>query len=631
MRALLLLPFAWLAACTSAPSGSCSTDTECPSGQRCAASRCVASDTDAAADSTLDGALDGSRDGAPSDTAPRPDAPPADVPLVGFGCSGDLRTVLDNDGTPLGDCPSDQGCLEGRCVEACAAAAGSHGTRGCEFLASTPPTYPVDLQPCHAVFVTNSWSRPVNLTVTRAGATLDVSRFARVVDNAVAPALWQPLPATGLPPNGVAVLFLSSDPNSVMTETGTRLTCPITPAVNAATTTAGSGRSDAFRLRADAPVSAYSIMPFGGAPSFFPGATILLPTSVLGTGYVTIGPPAGTTATPGPQWLQVVAQADNTLVTVRPTVNLPAGGMLPAIAAGASGTVTLGAGQYAHWELPAGRADPSATVVVADHPVAVNVGNRFLRLQPTEGPGGEGTHTQQLPLSALGISYTAAPYPTRRADLLPEVVPYRLVGAVDGTTLSYDPPVPGAPTTLARGAVVDFSTALAFTVSSQDAMHPFGAAQLMPTANLPVASRPGLTYHDLDARVPPRLGDEEFTQLFPPAQFLNSYVFFTDPSYGTTSLVVVRERAASGFAPVTVDCLGVLSGFTPVGTAGRYEFVQVDLVRAGIAMGTCANGRHTAASTANFGITVWGVDTYASYAYPAGGNARQLTMVTPPG
>jgi hypothetical protein len=32
---------------------------------------------------------------------------------------------------------------------------------------------------------------------------------------------------------------------------------------------------------------------------------------------------------------------------------------------------------------------------------------------------------------------------------MPESVPYRLVGAVDGTTLVFDPPISGVPATLA--------------------------------------------------------------------------------------------------------------------------------------------------------------------------------------
>jgi hypothetical protein len=53
----------------------------------------------------------------------------------------------------------------------------------------------------------------------------------------------------------------------------------------------------------------------------------------------------------------------------------------------------------------------------------------------------------------------------------------------------------------------------------------------------------------------------------------------------------------------------------------------VDLVRAGASQGACANGRQFATSEAPFGITVWGLDYYSSYGYPAGGNAASLNRV----
>jgi hypothetical protein len=66
-------------------------------------------------------------------------------------------------------------------------------------------------------------------------------------------------------------------------------------------------------------------------------------------------------------------------------------------------------------------------------------------------PGGESAHQQNLAVSALGVEYVAAPYETRRKDLAPEDVEYRFVGVVDGTELSYDPPLAGAPTDAGEG------------------------------------------------------------------------------------------------------------------------------------------------------------------------------------
>ena len=62
-------------------------------------------------------------------------------------------------------------------------------------------------------------------------------------------------------------------------------------------------------------------------------------------------------------------------------------------------------------------------------------------------------------MSALGREYLAVRYRNRQAGTN-ESVPWTLVGAVDGTTLAYDPTPPvGAPSTLksGEGFVFDFT------------------------------------------------------------------------------------------------------------------------------------------------------------------------------
>jgi hypothetical protein len=121
------------------------------------------------------------------------------------------------------------------------------------------------------------------------------------------------------------------------------------------------------------------------------------------------------------------------------------------------------------------------------------------------------------------------------------------------------------------------------------------------------------------------LGDEEFVNIVPPAQWLTSYVFFTDPTYATTNLVITRAADSTGaFQDVTVDCLGTITGWQPVGTS--YQTTNVDLQRL-TPVGTCTNGRHTATSAGAFNIMVWGLDTFSSYAYPAGGNVGKINSV----
>ncbi len=538
-------------------------------------------------------------------------------------CSPDLHDVLSEGGVIVETCADDEGCAEGACVPACDSAAVAQANFGCTFVVPTPPAYPPALPPCFAAFLTNTWGHPAPISVTRGGQELDISGAARLVTPGLEPKDWPVLPPEGIPADAVAVVFLSSDPNAVMPETQVPLTCPVPDAVGADTVIGGSGRGDAFVINAEIPVTAYDILPFGGAPSHFPSAELLFPASVWGTNYVALAPPTGTHSNPGPMWLQLVGLENDTTLSMVPTVNLLQGAGLDGAVAGQLSEYSVAAGEVLQWQLPKGAGDPSGTLILSDKPIALHTGNQFLRLQPKPAPGGESTHQQNIAVDALGFSYIAAPYETRRKDLAPEVVDYRFVGVVDGTTLTYDPDLPGAPTTLKEGEVVDFASDKPFLVRSQDSAHPFALAQLMDTANLPGGTRPGATAMGY----PPMLGDEEFVIVLPPAQFLDRYVFFTDPTYPTTNLVITRAKKNGDFAPVNVDCLGEVGGWQAVGEGGLYEVTTVDLMRADIGVMGCENGLHTAESKGPFGLVVWGLDSYSSYAYPAGGSAAALSDV----
>jgi hypothetical protein len=564
-------------------------------------------------DSGTDDAIGFDLDGAPSDSG-------------SLGCSADLRSVVDATGKVITTCPADQGCSGGVCKDACVAAADSRGNVGCDFRVTTAPTYPAVKDPCFAVFLANTWPKPAKIAVTRDAATYDVTVFARIPENGKPASAWKPVPSDGIPVDEVAVLFMSGDPDAIFTETGVSMKCPVATATGASSVLPGSGRGAAFHITSSVPISGYDILPYGGAESHFPSAELLYPTSAWGKNYLVTTAPPGTYSAPGPEWVHILASEDDTTVKVLPTVDLPAGtgGVFAAAPKGKTATFALAAGQYLQWQLPTGTSDPSGTVVLADKPVAVFAGNRFFRLQPTPAPGGESTHQQIPHIGALSSDYVASPYATRRKDLAEESIHYRLVGAFDGTTLTFDPAITGAPPGLAQGEIADFVATGPFRVSSQDASHPFLAAQIMDTANVAGGSRPGATAPGYGTW----LGDEEFVVMLPPAQFLSRYVFFTDPAYPTTNLVLTRVKSAKGFADVKIDCLGVVSGWKAVGASGMFEVTNVDLVRAGVGVGTCLNGRHTADSVAPFGVVVWGLDAYSSYAYPAGGNAATLSTVT---
>jgi hypothetical protein len=125
-------------------------------------------------------------------------------------------------------------------------------------------------------------------------------------------------------------------------------------------------------------------------------------------------------------------------------------------------------------------------------------------------------------------------------------------------------------------------------------------------------------------------GDPEFVNVLPAKQFLSSYVFFADPTYPETNLVIVRAKGDAGFADVVLDCAGAISGFQPLGSSGAYEFARFDLQNGGMPNGNCSTGVHAIHSSAPFGVTVWGWANVVSYAYPAGAGVKPINIVLVP-
>lgn len=242
---------------------------------------------------------------------------------------------------------------------------------------------------------------------------------------------------------------------------------------------------------------------------------------------------------------------------------------------------------------------------------------------PVSQSASDSAHQQIPPIRALGSSYAGVRYRNRMAATSEETPPWRLVGAVDGTQLTWLPSTPaGAPTTLNQGDVAEFSASGPFVVSSQDDDHPFYFAQYMTGAN----------------EVGGNEGDPEWVNIVPIAQYLDNYVFFTDPTYPETSLVVVRRRnpGTGMFSDVTLDCAGVLTGWQALGDV---EWTRVDMVTGNFqSVNGCENGRHEISSEAPFGVTVWGWGGYSpgfqssfvSYAYPAGASVQSINEVEVP-
>jgi len=303
----------------------------------------------------------------------------------------------------------------------------------------------------------------------------------------------------------------------------------------------------------------------------------------------------------------VVAAQDNTTVTMVPIAAVQGGGGVTPMTANTPATFTLNRGEVWQFLQPTRLA---GSTLQSDKPISVWGGSSCMNI-PNNNTACDAAHQQLLPVQTLGSEYAAVRYPPRGGN---DMAPMTMVGMVDGTTLTYDPMPPGAPATLNRGQMAIFDTDTPFHVISQDEDHPFYMAAHMTGGNYASG-----------------VGDPEFVNLVPPPQYLAFYLFATDPTYANTALVFVRQRADDNtFKEVELDCMGFITGWQPLGGGGLYEYAQVMIVQNGQGVGNCNNGAHTATSEMPFGLTVWGYDQYASYAYPAGMSVEPINQVIVP-
>lgn len=547
-------------------------------------------------------------------------------------CSSDLHSVEDCNGKVITTCPADQGCSGTGCVPACQSAQANKSTFGCEYYSVDPDSIVDARGDCFALFIANTWTTPVHITADWAGQNIDIASSAYLPSGTGASLTYTALGSNALQPNQVAIVFLNDwKSGHGIVPPGLNYDCPA--GVDVAFTTQdgavhGPAMGEAFHFTTDVPVVAYDILPYGGGQSALTSATLLLPTSAWDVNYVGVNAYLkDVLASEGQGFLQIVASQSNTTVTVKPTAAIVAGNGVAATAAGAVGTYTLAnAGDYVQFTQDA---ELTGTAILADKPVGVWGGASCMNIDVNTAACDTG-HQQLFPVKTLGHEYVATRYRDRFPGTV-ESTPYRIVGAVDGTNLTYDPSTPsGAPTSIDQGDVVTFWTQDPFVVSSQDDQHPFYLSAHMSGADTVNPS-------ESDAR-----GDPEFVNVIPPQEYLTSYVFFTDPTYPETNLVLVRAKGTSGFQNVTLDCAGTVGGWTAVGTSGQYEMARVDLSTGNFqGVGSCNNGRHEATSSAPFGLTVWGwgsaatgtlagtgiYSQYVSYAYPAGASALPINTV----
>lgn len=519
-------------------------------------------------------------------------------------CSADLHSVLDCDGNVITTCPPNEGCGPGgQCIPACDSARANQSTIGCDYYAVNPGSFSEFAGACYAAYIANTWTSDVTLTVTYGGQALNLAGLARIPSGS-GTITYSPLPNGKLPAGKFAILFLSN---------GGSTPCPggITPGVATNTASGNTEIIKGFKISSSAPVQAFDMFPYGGSTAYGSSATLLLPVSAWGTNYLGVHGYTKSQVHPGDHLFLQIAADEATAVTISPTAAI----------VGGTGVAPTGMGQPHTYNLTKGQVlqfvqdgDLSGSPIQSTKPVGLWGGNQCFNVEDNEA-WCDSAHQQVPPINALGHEYVAVKH--RDRTMMVEEPPWRILGAVDGTKLTYYPSTPmGAPTTIKARQLVKFTAAGPFVVKSQDDQHPFYMSAHMRGQQY-ILQQPNST------------GDPEYVNVIPPQQYLDNYLFMTDPTMAYTSINLVRDKAKDGtYKDVKLDCMSApVTGWKTI-TGTTYQYTVVNLVDNGMGVGQCNNGLHSVKATgAGFGLTVWGWDQYVSYAYPGGASVKPINTV----
>jgi hypothetical protein len=165
-----------------------------------------------------------------------------------------------------------------------------------------------------------------------------------------------------------------------------------------------------------------------------------------------------------------------------------------------------------------------------------------------------------------------------------------LSGGRSAAAFTYDPPLAGAPATIAAaGDFVEIPTNPAsFAVTA--------SAKVMVAQYMEGSTRGGNT------------GDPAMSLAVPVEQYRSEYLFHAPTNYETNYVDII----ASSTGTVTLDGVAI-TNFQPIGTSG-FKLARVTP----LGNGPLGDGNHAINGTEPFGIQVYGYGMDTSYWYPGG-------------
>ncbi len=334
----------------------------------------------------------------------------------------------------------------------------------------------------------------------------------------------------------------------------------------------------AYRVRSTVPVTVYQFNPLQSTTTN--DASLLLPVNTWRNEYVVAAWPHWINSYPG--FYAVVAQKDETTVTVTPSAtgkNVQAGA---GIGANGEGVVTLNEGDVL--QVMSSSGDVTGTIVSADKPIQVFGGHECTNV-PLNVSACDHLEESMFPIDTLAKEYVVAPPVQVPNSNLDKAQVIRVIATEDDTTLTFDPDQPVNKSLANAGDYVEMSlTTAAFKVSSDKKIM---VSQYMvgQSANYGTS-------------------DPSMVLAVPTEQYRTDYLFYAAPSWTKNYVDVIGPNGVTA----TVDG-GAVMGWKPIGNSG-FSVAHVELDK--------NLPTHTVEGDQKVGITVYGVQSSGSYWFPGG-------------
>ena len=245
------------------------------------------------------------------------------------------------------------------------------------------------------------------------------------------------------------------------------------------------------------------------------------------------------------------------------------------------------------------QSDLTGSVITSDKPIAVYAG-ADCRFVPFGEFACDHLEQQLPPFATWGNAYAAVRTQTPPGGNTSVGDVWRIVAAVDGTTLTFDPPSVQSNVTLGAGQWIELQTTSDFLVQSQDLDHPILVAQYMVGQDATGST----------------MGDPTMILAIPTAQYMNQYTFTTPTTIAQDYVNIVRPMGAT----IVLDGTPVGGPWFQIGTS-TFEAARISI----------GDGTHSITGDKPFGITVYGYDEYVSYGYPGGLDLQSIVIINPGG